>query len=268
MKKRFENKVVIVTGASSGIGRALSIGFAEEGAKVVVSARSEEKLQELVKEIRGAGGNAIYVKCDVSSREDVKNLMNKTMNEFARIDILVNNAGIGLYGEVEKIDDDSLTKLFKTNIFGPLYCIQEVIPIMKKQGSGHIVNVSSVAGRRAMPGVAGYAMSKFALHALSESLRIELKPYNIHVTVISPGLIKTDFPDHAMRAGGSKAVYSKESRRMTSEECARIILNAVYKKKREEVITAGGKFIVLMNKFFPSFTDWLVYKIAPRLREK
>ncbi len=139
---------------------------------------------------------------------------------------------------------------------------------MKNQGGGQIVNISSVAGRRAMPGVGGYAMTKFALHALSESLRIELMPYNIHVTVISPGLIKTDFPDHAMRAQGTKAIFSKESRRMTAEECAAIILDAIYKKKREQVITAGGKFIVFMNKFFPSLTDWLVARVAPLLREK
>ncbi len=268
MRRRFENRVVVITGASSGIGRALSIKFADEGAKVVLAARSEEKLKAVVDDIKKKGRDAIYVRTDVSIREDVRNLFRETIKNFSRVDILVNNAGIGLYGEIEKIDDESLLKLFRTNIFGSLYCIQEVIPLMKKQRSGHIVNVSSVAGRRAMPGVGGYAMTKFALHALSESLRIELMPYNIHVTVISPGLIKTDFPDHAMRAGDTKAVFSKESRKMTAEECSDIILNAIYKKKREKVITAGGKFIVFMNKFFPSLTDWLVAKISPRLREK
>jgi short-subunit dehydrogenase len=268
MKMRFKDRVVVITGASSGIGRALSLKFGEEGAKVVVSARSEEKLKTVAEDIKNRGGNAIYVRADVCVRDDVKKIFQETIKNFSRVDILVNNAGIGFYGEVEKLDNESLMKLFETNVFGPLYCIQEAIPIMKKQGSGHIVNVSSVAGRRAMPGVAGYAMTKFALHALSESLRIELLPYNIHVTVISPGLIKTDFPDHAMRGPGTPAVFSKESRKMTAEECAEIILGAVYKRKREEVITVGGKFIVFMNKFFPSFTDWLVSKVAPRLREK
>lgn len=268
MGERFKEKVVIVTGASSGIGKELAIKFAMEGARVVLSARREEKLKEISEGINKMGGKSIFVKSDVSEREDVKKLYQRALEEFSRVDILVNNAGVGLYGEVEKLDDDSLLKIFRTNVFGPLYCIQEAIPIMKRQGGGHIVNISSVAGRRAMPGVAGYAMTKFALHALSESLRIELLPYNIKVTVISPGLIKTDFPDHAMRAQGTPAMFSKESRNMTAERCAEIILDAIYKKKREQVITAGGKFIVFMNKFFPSITDWLVAKVAPRLREK
>lgn len=268
MKRRFQDKIVVITGASSGIGRALAIKIAEEGAKTVLAARREEELKSATEDIKERGGVAIFQKVDVSIRDDVKELIKRTINEFKRVDILVNNAGIGLYGEVEKLDDDSLLRLFQINVFGPLYCIQEAIPVMKKQGGGHIVNVSSVAGKRAMPGVAGYAMTKFALHALSESLRIELLPYKINVTVISPGLIRTDFPDHAMRAQGTPAVFSKESRKMTAEECAAIILNAIYKKKREQVITAGGKFIVFMNKFFPSLTDWLVAKVAPRLREK
>lgn len=268
MVQRFKDKVVIITGASSGIGRWLGIKFAEHGASVILAARSEDKLKETFEEIRKSGGNAIYLRTDVSIREDVKNLFRKTIEKFSKIDILVNNAGIGLYGDVEGLEEELLLKLMRTNIFGPLYCIQEAIPIMKRQGEGHIVNISSVAGRRAMPGVAGYAMTKFALHALSESLRIEMLPYNIHVTVISPGLIRTEFPEHAMRTKGTKAVFSKESRRMTGERCAEIIIDAIYKKKREQVITASGKFIVFMNKIFPSITDWLVAKVAPRLKEK
>lgn len=268
MKQRFKDKIVVVTGASSGIGRALGIRFAEEGARTILIARSEEKLKEITEGLKKRGFQADWFRCDVSVRSEVESVFKNIFDKYSKIDILVNNAGVGLYGEVEKLDDESLRALFQTNIFGPLYCIQAVLRSMKNERSGHIVNVSSVAGRRAMPGVAGYAMSKFALHALSESLRVEVRPYNIYVTVISPGLIRTDFPDHAMRAEGTPAAYSKESRRMSAEECAERILYAIEKKKREQVITFGGKFIVFMNKFFPSLTDWLVFKIAPLLREK
>lgn len=266
MKERFKDRVVIITGASSGIGEALAKLFALEGARVVLTARTEEKLKKVTEEIVKNGGKAIHVRGDVGVREDVKNVFKRAIDEFSRVDILVNNAGVGLYSEVEKIDDESLLRIFRTNLFGALYCIQEAIPVMKKQGRGHIVNISSVAGRRAMPGVAGYSMTKFALHALSESLRVELRPYNIHVTVITPGLIRTDFPDHAMRAEGTPPAFSKEIRWTTPERCAKIILNAIHRKKREKVITAGGKLLVFMNKFFPSFTDFIVEKIAPLLR--
>ncbi|HEY4715625.1 MAG TPA: SDR family oxidoreductase [bacterium] len=266
MKQRFTGKVVIVTGASEGIGRALSLGFAREGARVVLSARSEERLKSAVYEITQNGGMAIYVKADVSQRQEVENLFKCAIEKFSRVDILVNNAGVGLYGDLEMLDDESLNRVFRVNVMGPLYCIQSAIPAMKKQGGGHIVNISSVAGRRAMPGFGGYAMTKFALHALSESLRTELMPWNIHVTVISPGLIRTEFSKHAVRPAGASAAFSMESRRMTPEVCAAKIIDAVYCRKREQVITLGGRILVFLNRFSPRLTDWIIARAAPLLR--
>lgn len=268
MEKRFSGKVVIVTGASGGIGRDTARLFAREGARVVLAARSVEALKSLAETIRDEGGEALVVPTDVSITDQVRSMVEKTIRSYGRVDILVNNAGVGLYGRVDALTDDGLRRIFATNLFGPLYCIQAVLPHMKKQGHGQIVNVSSVAGKRAMPNVGAYAMTKSGLQALSESLRIELKGTGIEVIVIFPGLVRTDFPLHAMTAGGAPPAFSMRSRRMTSEKVAREILRACERHRREVVLTAGGKALIWANHWFPGLTDWIVSRVAPFLEER
>lgn len=268
MAGRFADKVAIITGASFGIGREMGRVFAREGARVVLAARSADALNSLADDICRAGGEALVVPTDVSVRADAQGMVDKTMEKFGRVDILINNAGIGLYGRVENITDKGLERIFAVNLYGPLYCIQAVLPIMKKQGSGQIVNISSVAGKRGMPNDGAYAMTKFGLQALSESLRVEVKRAGIEVISVCPGLIRTDFPRHAMREGGARPAFSMRFRRMTAEQAAWKILRACERHKREIILTFGGKALVRINHWFPRLTDWIASKAAPILEEK
>jgi NADP-dependent 3-hydroxy acid dehydrogenase YdfG len=190
-----EGKVVIITGASSGIGEAVAKHLVAAGALVSLAARRKDKLDALVEEIKASGGQAISFVTDVTKREQVEALVQGTVEAFGKLDVMFNNAGLMPLSRLENLHFDEWEKMIDTNIKGVLYGIGAALQVFKNQKSGHFINVSSVAGHRVGPGSAVYAGTKFAVRAISEGLRQEVKPYNIRTSIISPGAIKTELPD-------------------------------------------------------------------------
>lgn len=198
MNKQKENitgKVVVITGASSGLGEATARMLAAMDAIVVLGARRKDKIEALAKEINAAGGKALAIVTDVTDTNQVKNLVDKAVKEYGRIDVMINNAGLMPQSLLEKLHIAEWNQMIDVNIKGVLYGIAAALPYMQKQKSGHFINVSSVAGHRVGPGSAVYAATKYAVRALSEGLRQEVKPYNIRTTIISPGAVATELPD-------------------------------------------------------------------------
>lgn len=196
MSERIKDKVVVITGASSGLGEATARRLAAEGARVVIGARRGERIEALAAELTSAGHNVVPVKTDVTKSEQVKALVDKAINTFGRIDVMLNNAGVMPLAPLEQLKIDEWNQVIDVNFKGVLHGIAAALPHMQAQRSGHIINVSSVYGHVVDPGAAVYCATKFAVRALSEGLRKEVKPYNIRTTVISPGAVSTELTDH------------------------------------------------------------------------
>lgn len=193
---KLDGKVAVITGASSGIGEATAEALAAEGASVVVAARREDRLSDLVERINGNGGKAVSVECDVTDEEATHALIQGAKDELGSVDILVNNAGVMLLSKIEKGLSDQWRQMFDVNVLGLLYATDAAIAVMKEQQSGHIVNISSVAGRKSGPLRGAYSGTKFAVNAISEALRQELMEDNIRITIIEPGAVATELTDH------------------------------------------------------------------------
>jgi NADP-dependent 3-hydroxy acid dehydrogenase YdfG len=195
MSNNITGKVVVITGASSGLGDATARLLSAQGATVVLGARRADRLQALVKELTAAGGRALAVTTDVTDRAQVSSLVNAAAAKFGRIDVIINNAGLMPQSLLERLHVEEWDRMIDVNLKGVLYGIAAVLPHMMKQKAGHIINVSSVAGHKVGPGGAVYSATKHAVRALSEGLRMEVKPYNIRTTVISPGAVATELPN-------------------------------------------------------------------------
>ncbi len=204
MSNNIEGKVVVITGASSGLGEATARHLSAQGARVVLGARRQDRIQALAREL-GGGGKAIAVTTDVADRAQVKALVDAAVEAFGRVDVMINNAGMMPQAPLERLKIDEWDRMIDVNIKGVLYGIAAALPYMKQQKAGHFINVSSVAGHKVGPGFAVYAATKHAVRALSEGLRQEVKPYNIRTTVISPGAVATELPDNVNRAGYGRA---------------------------------------------------------------
>jgi NAD(P)-dependent dehydrogenase (short-subunit alcohol dehydrogenase family) len=191
------DKVVVVTGASSGIGRATAEAFARERCRVVLAARREERLNEVARRIEEGGGQALVVPTDVGHREQVERLVERAVERFGRVDVMVNNAGWGYYATVEETDEDDMRRLWQVNFMGTFYGVQAALAAMRRQGAGHIINVSSVVGRRGYPYHGAYAATKFAIIGLTESLRPELAGSGIVATAVLPVSTRTAEPTRA-----------------------------------------------------------------------
>jgi NADP-dependent 3-hydroxy acid dehydrogenase YdfG len=196
MAKKLAGKVAFVTGASSGIGEATAVALAEEGARVAVLARRADRLEQVVKRIKDAGSEAIPIVADATNEAQLRAAIRQTKETFGRIDILVNNAGVMLLGKIEGADTEEWRQMLDINVLTVMLACHEVLPIMKAQGGGHIVNISSVAGRQVKAGYSGYNASKWAVGAFSESLRQEVTRQHIRVTVIEPGMVATELRQH------------------------------------------------------------------------
>jgi len=195
MSQNIEGKAIVITGASSGLGEAAARLLAEEGASVVLGARRKERIQALADELKGKGGNAVAVATDVTRRDQVNGLIDAAIVTYGRVDVMINNAGLMPQSPLERLKVDEWDRMIDVNIKGVLYGIAAVLPHMKQQKAGHIINVSSVAGHKVRAGGAVYAATKHAVLAFSEGLRQEVKPYNIRTTVISPGAVATELPN-------------------------------------------------------------------------
>src|SRR3974390_2045668 len=206
MSDGIKDKVVVITGASSGLGEATARRLSTAGAKIVLGARRTKHLDALAKELVENGGDAIAITTDVTDREQVKALVDAAAKTYGRVDVMINNAGLMPQAPLERLKVDEWDRMIDVNVKGVLYGIAAALPHMQQQKSGHFINVSSVAGHRVGPGFAVYAATKYAVRALSEGLRQEVKPYNIRTTVISPGAVATELPDSVTDPDASKRI--------------------------------------------------------------
>src|SRR5690348_1997380 len=195
MTEGIKDKIVVVTGASSGLGEATARLLSAQGATVVLGARRANRLQALANEIEARGGKALALETDVTRREQVKALVDSAVHKYGGIDVMINNAGLMPQAPLEQLKVDEWDRMIDVNVKGVMHGIAAALPHMQRQKSGHFINVSSVAGHRVGPGFAVYAATKHAVRALSEGLRQEVKPYNIRTTVISPGAVATELPN-------------------------------------------------------------------------
>ena len=229
MVSKLEGKVAIITGASSGIGEATAIALAAEGAKVVIAARRVERLEAVAKQIIDHGGQALSIVSDITDEAQAKNVIQKAYAEFGHIDILVNNAGISFPGRIENADPSNWRKMIDINVLALMYTTHIALPIFKAQKSGHIVNISSVAGRIARAGMAGYNVTKWGVNAFSEALRQEVYQDNIRVTIIEPGLVETEIDQHITDVVAKQEIAARRKAitPLQSEDIAAAIVYAV-----------------------------------------
>ena len=256
----FSDKVVIITGASSGIGRALVYEFAGKGASVVAAARSSQKLQDISKDLKAKNVEILPVVTDVSKEEDCKRLIDSTVKKFGRIDVLINNAGISMRALFDELDLEVVRKLMEVNFWGTVYCSKYAMEhLLKTRGS--LVGVSSIAGYKGLPGRTGYSASKFAMQGFLEVVRIENMKKGLHVLIACPGFTASNIRNTALAADGSEQGESPrdEASMMSAEEVATRIAKAIQKRKKQLILTSQGKLTVCLNKFFPSFMDKMVY---------
>jgi dehydrogenase/reductase SDR family member 7B len=256
-----KNKVVIITGGSSGIGKGCAEVFGKAGAKIVITGRNEKNLSETISQLQKKNIEAMGITADVSIEKDNEKVVKQTIDRFGRIDVLINNAGISMRGLFEETDLDVIRKVMDINFYGTVYATKYALPhILKSKGS--IVSISSIAGMRGLPARTGYSASKFAMQGFMEALRTELLKKDVHVLVACPGFTASNIRNTALAKDGTAQGESPrdESSMMTAEEVAEEILKAVIKRKRDIVLTFQGKLTVFLNKWFPGFMDGMVYK--------
>lgn len=242
-----EGKNVVITGASSGIGRQAAIEFAREGANVVVVARRQQRLQQVKDELKRFGVSTLACRCDVSDRSQVNRMHDAVFEAFDSVDILVNNAGFAIYGPVSELTVDEIESQMATNYLGTVYCTKHFLPGMLERRSGHIVNVASVAASFGLPGIASYCASKFAMLGFSEGLKHELKGTGVGITVVSPIMVRTDFFDHPSFARMPK--YSPWS--LSSKTVAHAILRAANSPRLEIIVPSIVRGAVWGKHTFP-----------------
>ena len=228
MSNNIKGKVIVITGASSGLGEAAAKHLSAQGAIIVLGARRVERIQALAEELTKRGGKSIAVATDVTQHEQVKNLVDTAVDTYGRIDVMINNAGLMPHSLLERLKINEWDQMIDVNIKGVLYGIAAALPYMKQQKSGHFINVSSVAGHKVTHAGAVYAATKHAVRALSEGLRQEVKPYNIRTTVISPGAVATELPDSITEQDVSKDIHEfYEKVAIPADSFARIVAFAI-----------------------------------------
>ncbi|UKI39484.1 MAG: SDR family oxidoreductase [Alistipes putredinis] len=261
----YKDKIAVVTGASSGIGRALAYEFARRGCRVVLAARSEDKLQSVVNDIKAAGGDALAVETDVTRPEDCKRLVERTVERFGGLDILVCNAGISMRALFDDVDLSVLHRLMDVNFWGTVYCTKYALPYLQSS-HGSLVGVSSVAGLHGLPGRTGYSASKYAMTGFLETVRIENLKKGLHVMIACPGFTASNVRFAALTADGSAQGQTprKEEKMMSAEEVARRIANGIAQRKRLLLMEFEGRATHFIKKFSVGFLDRMFYKVMAR----
>lgn len=254
-----KNKVILITGASSGIGKACAFEFFKRGARLVLVARGLEKLQEIKKNL-ASHSDILIIKADVSIEEDCKRMIEQTISHFGQLDILVNNAGISMRASFLDVDLSVIKQVMDVNFWGTVYSTKFALPYILNQ-KGSVVGISSIAGYKGLPGRTGYSASKFAMQGFLEVIRIENLKKGLHVLIACPGFTASNIRNTALAKDGSVQGESPrvETEMMKAEEVAIHLANAIEKRKNTLILTFQGKITVLLNKFFPTFVDKLTY---------
>lgn len=252
----FKNKVVLITGASSGIGKETAIEFAKKGSNIVLVARREDKLEQVATELKKFSISTLVCQCDVSKKDQVKEMSKKVLDKFGYVDILINNAGFAIYGSVSDLSIDDIESQMETNYFGMVYCIKNFLPLMLSRKSGHIVNVASVAASFGLPGITSYCASKFAMLGFSEGLKHELNNTGVGITVVSPIMVRTNFFNHDSFAKMPK--YSPTS--LSSKTVAKTILKAANSPRLEIIVPSVVRGAVWMKNTFPYLINPIIGK--------
>ncbi len=255
-----KDKVVIVTGASSGIGLSTAVEFAKLGAKVVLAARSADKLQSLELSLKSSGLEAFAVVTDVTKEEDCMNLVQNTIDKYGKLDILINNAGISMRALFRDVDISVLKRLFEVNFWGAVNCTKYALPYLITS-RGSVVGVSSVAGIVGLPGRTGYSASKYALHGFLETLRIENLKNGLHVLILCAGFTKSDIRKKALTADGSQQGFTprEEEKMMMPEDVAKSIIKAIRRRRNYVILTLEGKMTALVKRIAPRFLEYAAY---------
>ena len=254
-----QGKVVLITGGTSGIGRACAVAFGQAGASVVVTGRDEQRLAATAAALTQLGITHRTVRADVGVAADAARAVRETVAAFGRLDVLLNNAGISMRARFQDADVAVIERLMQTNFFGTVYTTKAALPhILASRGS--IVGISSIAGYRGLPGRTGYSASKFAMNGFLEALRTELLPQGVHVLVACPGFTASNIRRAALAADGTVQGESPrdEGQLMSSEAVAAHLVRAVRHRRRDLVLTSQGKLTVFLNKWLPALTDKLV----------
>ncbi len=255
------NKVVIITGASSGIGRALALEFAKNGHHLSLCARNLTALQEVANFCNTYGIYCEIFQADVSKKEECEKFIDFTIQKFNQIDVLINNAGISMRALFEDCSLEDFEKVMNINFWGTVYCTKYALPYLL-QTKGQVIGISSIAGYRGLPARTGYSASKFAMNGFLESLRTELLYTGVNVMTVAPGFTASNIRNTALDGKGNMQKESplNEKELMSSEECAKWIYKAYQKRKRNLVLTTQGKLTVFLNKIFPNWMDKKVYE--------
>jgi dehydrogenase/reductase SDR family protein 7B len=263
-----KDKVVIITGGSSGIGKALAVQFGSKGSKLLITGRNKTELDKTVWELSGKGITIAGFQGDVSKEDDNKRMAAEAIAKYGSIDILINNAGISMRALFEEVDMDVIRKVMDINFYGSLYATKYCLPEIKKN-KGSVIGMSSIAGFRGLPGRSGYSASKFALNGFLEVLRTELLKTGVHVLTACPGFTSSNIRKKSLTKDGTAQGESprNEDTMMSAEECAAHIYNATVKRKRTLILTTQGKLAVFFNKWLPGFADKMVYNVMAKESE-
>ena len=246
-------KVAVITGASMGIGEALARLFAREGAKVVLSSRELARVEAARARV-GVNERTLAITCDVRNREEIDRLVSLTLHNFGRIDVWVNNAGFGLRDSVAHMDMNACRSMYETNLFGTIECMQAIIPVMRRQASGTIINISSVAGHIAVPFSAAYSSTKFAMNAIGKAARLELVGSGVHVMTVCPGWIDTPFHDNAVK-GAEHMRLGERRKGISADRVAKAVLHGYLKQKREVVVPWTNHISIKIYQLFPQIVE-------------
>jgi short-subunit dehydrogenase len=263
----FAGRVVLITGASSGIGRAAARAYAAQGAHIVLAARRDEQLQEAAREVEALGVRALAVRCDITQPADVERLLRETEAAFGGLDVLINNAGLGLFGPVEALGEEQLRQVFEVNFFALVRVTRAALPLLRRKPGAQIVNVSSVLGHRGMPLLGGYCAAKAAVNALTESLRAELASENISVLLVSPGFTETEFRQTRLHAKGWRQ-NPPPLKQMSAEEVAHAMVKASRRQRRDTILTLPGRLMVLANRLTPGLFDRVARRMIARMADR
>src|ERR1044071_7574829 len=253
-------KVAVVTGASMGIGEAIAKLFVQKGANVVFLSRDTGRA-EAARARAGHTDRTIALSCDIRNREEIDKVINLTVHSFQRIDIWVNNAGKGIMDASNQADMSNVRDVFNLNFFGALESMQAVVPVMKQQGSGTIINISSVAGHLPLPFHGVYSATKFAMNAVGKAARVELKQAGINVLTVCPGYVRTDFGKNLVRGQEAKTVRPQQTRGISPERVARATLRGYLKQKMEVVVPWHMHPVIKLYQLFPGVVEWGMLKM-------